>query len=927
MIGKTLSHFKITAKLGEGGMGEVYEAWDERLERSLALKILPPEVVRNPDRVRRFVQEAKSASALSHPHIITIYEIGEATPTPAPEGAGTEGEPLRPQAPTPSSPSVHFIAMERIDGSTLKAKIHDDQASPKDLLRWLGQAAEGLAKAHAEGIVHRDLKPDNIMVTSDGYAKVLDFGLAKLTEPLTEVRGTHVPTMAGEETAEGAVMGTVGYRSPEQVQGKRVDYRTDIFSFGCLLYEAMTRQRPFEGETAVDTMHQILRAKPASVREVSPETPSAVRRVIRRCLAKDPERRYQSMKDLGLGLADLVDEWDELETRSDSVTSSSSGSLAPISAPPDRKRWLSLAAVVTIGTLSVLAIVQLIRSSNPPPAEVIQPVASFSRITQQPGVEYEPSLSPDGRQVAYVSDAEREDDIYLLRVGGRNPVNLTEGSGTNDRAPAFSPDGEQIAFFSDRDGGGIFVMGATGESVRRLTDFGFNPTWSPDGQRIAFATERHSDPYGRTAQSELWVVELAGGQPKRLSEGDAMQPTWSPDGQAIAFWGLRDFSGGGSQREIGVIDAEGRKSSWVTDDRAVDWSPVWSPDGGSLTYISDRGGSANIWRIDLDPESGLPTGSPRPLTAPSRLVSRIAISADGKQLVFTDENVSSNVARVELDSENGTGLPESVTRGSSEFIQAQASPDGEWVAFRSAGGKEDLYVVRADGSDLLQLTDDSAKDRQPNWSADGERILFYSDRTGRYEFWVMNRDGSGLEQLTEGEGDSFFYPKWSPDEAKIVATHSEASAIWNLSSSQPASEYELLPPIGDEGRYLFDPAWSPDGSRLAGLSLEANQSPSQNDGLAIYTLETGVYDFVYEPEADQAILGAIWASDGKRVFLELREEGGSHVLAALDLESGALEKLWTAPEGASDLRPSADGKTVYFIQGVEEVDLWLATFE
>jgi len=925
MIGTTLSHFKITAKLGEGGMGAVYEAWDENLERSVALKILPPEVVRDPDRVRRFVQEAKSASALSHPHIVTIYEIGEAAPESI-EGEAREGTPLSPQASTPLGPSVHFIAMERIDGSTLKTKIHDEQASPKDLLRWLGQAAEGLAKAHAEGIVHRDLKPDNIMVTCDGYTKVLDFGLAKLTEPLTEVSDTHVPTMVGDHTAEGAVMGTVGYMSPEQVQGKRVDYRTDIFSFGCLLYEAMTRKRPFEGETAVDTMHQILRASPASVREVSPETPAAVRRVIRRCLAKDPERRYQSMKDLGLGLADLVDEWDELASRTDSVSSSASGSLAPISAPPDRKRWQGPAAAVAIGALSILAIVQFIRSSNPPPS-VDQPIASFSRITQQPGVEDEPNLSPDGRYVAYVSDAEGEADIYLLRVGGRNPVNLTEGSGANDGAPAFSPDGEQIAFHSDRDGGGVFVMGATGESVRRLTDSGFNPTWSPDGQRIAFATERHSDPYGRTAKSELWVVELAGGEPKRISEGDAMQPTWSPDGQTIAFWGIRDFDGGGAQREIGFVSAGGGEPTWVTEDLAVDWSPVWSPESESLYYISDRGGSANIWRIDVHPASGEAVNSPRPLTAPSRLVSRIAISGDGSELIFTDENVSSNVARVELDTASGAGLSVAVTRGSSEFVQAQASPDGEWVTFRSVGSQEDLYVVRADGSDLLQLTDDSAKDRRPSWSPVGEQILFYSDRSGRYEFWAMNRDGSGLEQLTEGEGDSFFYPKWSPDGGKISATTSNASAIWDLSLTKPARDHEILPPIDEDGRYLFDPEWSPDGTRLAGVVLRANQAPSANEGVAIYELDSGEYEIIFEPEEGTEVVGAFWRSDGLGMFFELIDSDDSRVLASFDLGSEDLEEYWRAPEGASDLRPASDGSTVYFIQEVEEADLWLATLE
>ena len=924
MIGKSLSHFKITSKLGEGGMGEVYEAWDQSLERSVALKILPPEVVRNPDRVRRFVQEAKSASALSHPHIITIYEIGEATPTEGDQEPAREGEPLRPQAPTPLGPSVHFIAMERIDGSTLKSKIHVEKAPSKDLLRWLGQAAEGLAKAHSEGIVHRDLKPDNIMVTTDGYAKVLDFGLAKLTESVTEAGGTQVPTMAGEETAEGAVMGTVGYMSPEQVQGKRVDHRTDIFSFGCLLYEAMTGQRPFEGETAVDTMHQILRAQPASVRELSPETPAAVRRVIRRCLAKDPDRRYQSMKDLGLGLADLVEEWDELASRTDSVTTS--GSVAPISAPPGQRRWLGFVVATACGALALVAGMWFIRSSNPPPPKISPPIASFSRITQQPGVEYEPALSPDGRYLAYVSDAEGEEDIYLLRVGGRNPVNLTADSGVGNRAPAFSPDGEQIAFSSRRDGGGIFVMGATGESVRRLTDFGFNPTWSPDGSKIAIATEAHSDPYGRTAQSALWVVDVGSGETRKITDGDAMQPTWSPNGQRIAFWGLRDFAAGGAQREIGTVSAEGGEPVWVTEDPAVDWSPAWAPDSETLFYVSDRGGSPNIWQVGIDPGSGEAVSEPRPQTAPSRLVGRITLSADGTQLVYEDVNVTSNVAYVELKGGEAPGDPVKVTRGSNEFVQAKTSPDGQWVVFRTAGAQEDLFVARTDGSDLLQLTDDPAKDRQPGWSADNQRILFYSDRSGRYEFWVIHRDGSGLEQLTQTEGDSYFYPKWSTDDSKIVATQGAASAIWDMTKAPPSRELTLLPPI-DEGRFLFDPEWSPDGSRLAGVILEVNQTPSRNEGVAIYALQAGQYETVYVPEADQIVLGTCWMSDGSGLLLEMRRSDDSHFLASLDLASGELEELWTAPEGALDLRPSSDGRVVTFIQDVEESDLWLADFE
>jgi len=319
-------------------MGEVYRAHDTKLDRTVALKILPASVVRDAERLRRFVQEARSASSLSHPNIVTIHDIGQAVPVE--EGA---------EGPAPGAEPCHYIAMELVEGATLRKLLDDRSIEPRTLLTHLAQAAEGLAKAHAAGIVHRDLKPENIMVTRDGYAKLLDFGLAKLTEKATSGSAlAAAPTAYGSDhTRDGQVMGTVGYMSPEQAMGKPVDHRTDMFAFGCLLYEAATGKRPFTGESDVDILHAIVREKPTPVEEIAPEIPRALVRTIRRCLAKEPDRRYQSMKDLALELHEMVDEWETLALPSGTVSSASAQSgIAP--SPKKRRSGIVVAAAVVL---------------------------------------------------------------------------------------------------------------------------------------------------------------------------------------------------------------------------------------------------------------------------------------------------------------------------------------------------------------------------------------------------------------------------------------------------------------------------------------------------------------------------------------------------------------------------------------------------
>ena len=435
----------------------------------------------------------------------------------------------------------------------------------------------------------------------------------------------------------------------------------------------------------------------------------------------------------------------------------------------------------------------------------------------------------------------------------------------DDLAPAYSPDGEQIAFRSERDGGGLYVMGATGESVRRLTDFGHNPAWSPDGKEIIFTTEKVLNPYGRNTVSQLWSVRVADGQRKMLSKGDAVQPNVSPHNLRIAYWAF-DASGRG-QRDIWTIPAGGGEPIAVTKDPAVDWSPVWSPDGKYLYFSSDRGGSLNIWRVPIDEKSGKVQGDPEPMTTPSENSAQMSFSRDGKQMIFSSFIGRVNIEKISFDpqKQTTTGNPVEITHGTASFVAPDPSPDGEWIAFWSSGSQEDIYLVRQDGTDLRKLTDDTFKDRTPRWSPDGKQIAFYSNRGGRMEIWSIRPDGSGLQRIAKITEGDLYYPIWSPDQTRIAATADEYSLIFDISGSLPAKTSQKLPPLGKAE--AFEPtSWSPDGKWLAGLASRPDGSYS--DGIVIYSFESGKYeklaDFKHQSLGQS---GPAWLKDSRTVLL------------------------------------------------------------
>ncbi len=863
LVGRTLAHYRILEYSGGGGMGVVYKAEDLRLARTVALKFLPPELTRDPEAKSRFLQEARSASVLDHPNICTIHEVGE-----------TDDGRL-------------YLSMPYYDGETLRRRIERGPIPIDEAVDIGEQIARGLAKAHRGGIVHRDIKPANLMVTGDGVVKILDFGLAKLVG-------------AAAITRTGSSVGTPAYMSPEQARGEDVDHRTDLWSFGVVLYEMIAGRRPFRGEHDQAVLYGILNEPPKPLTEMRSETPPELERIVEGLLAKDAADRYPAAEGPLGDLRALRN-----QTMTTTVRTQPDRPATPRSQP-----WIWAAGVVAVALAAAVAWWLYGGRGHPStPVEV-----TFTHLTNLEGRESFPSLSPDGRSLLYVKSADGNADIYLQRVGGGNPLNLTHDFPGDDTQPAYSPDGQQIAFRSDREGGGLFVMGATGESVRRLTSGGYNPSWSPDGRKIVFATEGVANPSERRQTSQLWIVDVATEEKRLLSPGDAVQPSWSPHGQRIAYWGIPN---GKAKRILWTVSAAGGSPVPVIDDGHVNWDPVWSPDGRDLYYVSDRSGSMNVWRIPLDEASGRVQGEPRAITTSSQPLGLLSLSRDGRQIAYATDELKSNLERWPLDPSamRVEGKIQPVTQGSRAVRTADVSPDGQWVAFYTLFPQEDLFVARADGSGERQLTNDPAKDRVPQWLPDSSRILFYSNRSGSYGAWTIRADGSGLQAIPHGASHAaLFNPIPSPDGGRMVATlEGQGAALIDLAPGGHGQARMLPPATG--GEVLAATSWSPNGAYLAG-TLERKEG-GDIPGVVVYDLAASRYERL----TDAGIVPR-WLHDN-RTLLYL-EEGR---IFLCDLRSKVSRLLLEPPQGSifKSISVTPDDRGLYAVRSTDEGDVWLLT--
>ncbi len=889
MIGRTLAHYKVVELLGVGGMGEVYVAEDTKLDRRVALKLLPKEMAEDPDRLQRFEREAKTVAGLDHPNIVTLHSIEEA------EGTS-------------------FITMQLVEGRTLADVIPPGGLPIDKFFAIAVPLADALGVAHEKGITHRDLKPSNVMVADDGAVKVLDFGLAKLIE---EEPSEDSATSMGTQhlTGEGQVLGTAAYMSPEQAEGKPIDHRSDIFSLGILFYQMITGNQPFTGDTNISLITSIIRDDPVSITEVRGAMPRHLGRIINHCLEKDPERRYQSSKDLRNDLEGLQREIASGEL----IVDVDHGAAAAATA--SKVPWIVAAAAVVVALLALAfgGLGGLGDRREDARSGAFPATISTRQLTTQPGGELAPSLTPDGDWVVYSGEDGGDQDIFLQSVGGQNRLNLTEQSDEDDGHPALSPDGQLIAFRSERQGGGLFVMGRTGESPQRLTDFGYNPSWSPDGTKVVFSSEGiDNSPDNRFTNASLSIVDVASREVTEIYDGDAVEPRWSPNGHRIAFWTVPAGSG---QRDVLTIPAAGGEAVAVTAQESTDWQPVWSPDGGHLYFSSRRGGAENIWRVAIDEVTGETLGEPQPVTtAGSGRRFGISLSADGSRLAYVDARESAQIMRLGLDADGSsvsTG-PEQLTRGSRQYGFVEPSPDGEWIAVTAGGAQEDIVIMRVDGSERTQLTDSIENDRQPRWSPDGSRISFYSNATSTYEIWLINPDGSDLTRLTDTQGANAIYSTWSPDGERIgyvdLAVPGQPDASYVIEVNDPSTVVPL-PPLPDGSSFLVSD-WSPDGRLIAGTRGTVD-NPLPN-GVVLYSLETESYEVLTEEGHFP-----MWR-DADRLFYTV---DGS--LWTLHIPTGDVREVFTPETGEVGGFVSIDkgGGWVYFILGSLEADVWMMEIE
>ena len=713
LTGRAIAHYQILEKLGEGGMGVVYKARDTHLVRFVAIKVLPSGNVRDLHSRRRFFQEARAASALNHPGIVTIHDIS------------SEGD-------------RDFIVMEYVSGLPLDRLIPRRGLPLGEALKYASQIADALAAAHAAGIVHRDLKPANIIVDEHGMVKVLDFGLAKLAGPSdSELAST---MSAPALTAEGTIVGTVAYMSPEQAEGKPIDARSDVFSFGAVLYEMVTGRRAFRGDTNISTLAAVINRNPEPA---GADVPRNLERIIIRCLRKDRDRRFHHMIDLKVALDDLREEFD-------------SGALAVTPSPHRARQWLTVAVLAAVATALMAAVLLWKRVPANPADSAIR-----TRVTFDSGFTTDPALSLDGKLVAYASDRAGQGnlDIWIQNLASGDPTRLTDDP-ADERAPSFSPDGSRIVFRSEKQGGGIFTVSALGGGEPRpLAPGGQAPRYSPDGSLIAYHTGGAQAVGG--LGSELRLVAASGGQPRRVETGvkEAWNPLWTSDGEHLGFlggdgshfdWWVVPIAGGPSV-PTGALDALRRAGFKVEGDD----EPVWTPDAwldDSIIFSAQIGDARNLWRLRLSPGTWKVIEPPERITSGTSIetaptVARIADrGTPAVRLAFASLVSTLNVYDLPIDANRGTVLSNELRRVTSSAYDAQSSlsADGRRLAFVSTrSGSADIWLKDMKSGKETALTSTSADEFGPEISRDGKKVGYQLIENGRWGFFLQSIGADG----------------------------------------------------------------------------------------------------------------------------------------------------------------------------------------
>ncbi len=819
--GVRLGPYQIVAPLGAGGMGAVYKATDTRLGRAVAIKVLADRASNDPQQRLRFEQEARAVSALNHPNICVLYDVGCETPS--------GGRPSGDDSTTPSGP-VRFLVMEHLEGETLSKRLREGGVSFDQALDIGAQVADALAKAHRHGVIHRDLKPGNIMLTRSGtgvHAKLLDFGLAKLRQaPDPDLASTH--SKHEIDTRPGAMLGTLPYMPPEQLDGKAVDGKADIFALGCVLYEMLTGRRAFRGDSEASVISAIMAHEPEPLATLRPATPAALDHLVRRCLQKDPDQRAESAHDLAEELRWMREAHrttsngggHPMRRATDPLSNSGQpfqDSQAPTPRPRTRRVVFALGLIaVAVAAYAGVAYRQGWWPLRPDPFRGVTP----QPVTSQQGLATEPAVSPDGSLVAYtfVSDAGTTPHIWLAAISGGDSEPLTEGS-EPDGSPAWNHD-RSLVYFTRQRGTQrqIWSVSPLSRQSALVVANAAHPSVSWDGSHLAFVREVNG--YTRVFVAPKDDASQAT-QVSHDGEGtwDHSHPSWSHDGRWLCYH---------AQYALWVVSSDGLGARPLTSEGVSATDPVWSPDDRWVYYTSAAGGIPALWKV---PFKG---GRPERVRSGSNAEREPSISRSGAVLAFSTGSVDRNIVLQTItggtsEQEFGAVGHESMPRvtpgaeaivfvsgrtasenelrvkhllegrltddildtaltkhGEGEVVHPAVSADGRSVAYyRVVNGQRDVWTIPLGGGPSVRITTHKANDIQPAWSPDGKWLAFASERGGMRDIWTVQiadgRPVSGSEkQITRGDWHAEA-PEWSPDGSEIAYVREPGSAeaeVW-----------------------------------------------------------------------------------------------------------------------------------------------------
>jgi serine/threonine protein kinase/Tol biopolymer transport system component len=758
-----LSHYRVLERIGAGGMGEVWRAQDTRLGREVAIKVLLAEAAGDPSRLKRFEKEARSASALNHPSIVTIFDFG------------TTG-------------SVSWMAMELVQGRTLRELLTDGAPPIKRLLQMAVDLTDGLAKAHEAGIVHRDLKPENVMVTKDGRVKILDFGLAKLSQPEVDTAGSLATTMT-RATEPGVIMGTVGYMSPEQASAQVVDYRSDQFSFGSVLYEMATGKRAFEGKTKPETLAAIIRDEPEPIGTVNPQVPVPLRWIVERCFAKDPEERYASTKDLARDLLAVRNHLSDATSGAESLT---------VSARSRRRAWIPavIAAAVVVALGVTVWSVRRHVWQNPLAG------AHFSRFTSWEGSELDASISSDGKFVAFLADHDGSFDAWEGQVGGGEFLNFTKGrfsslANTFVHNIGFSGDEAHVWFRVNSPEGkhhSVWLVPTIGGAPRVFLPNAVEAAWSPDHDRIVYFTPEPGDP--------IFVADQNGGNARKICVDKPgihqHYVTWSPDGRFVYFVrGIPD------EMDVWRVSPAGGVAERLTHHN----SRVAYPrllDDRTLIYTAMRedGSGFGLYALDVD------RPIPHPVTAGLEEYVSVDASGDGQRLVATVANPVRDLWTVPIT--DHVVDESSVSHFKLPTVRASAPRFGrDCILYLGSKGAADGLWKFKDGSETeLWMGSEGGVVSAPAVSPDGNQICFVVRSEGRGRLYLMASDGTGAHRVAESL-EVRGAPSWSPDGKWVAVAGSDDKA--NPLFKVPMDGGAPVRLVDGVNSVISNPVWSPDG--------------------------------------------------------------------------------------------------------------------